>query len=103
MTVGSSYEECVLIDGAIASGTTLIAIMNQLRAAVTTFHIYGGHSTMAGLWTIANYATATGLRVSCKVGHVSGKLNDHYYAINEEDGQLIIGDVGDTIAPIGNQ
>jgi len=95
-----SYSECLLIDGAIATGTTLISLIAQLRNNVTSFRVYAAHSTIAGLWALANYTRNEGIKLSCFVGHASGTLNDKYYAIEPSSGGLVIGDVGDTIAPL---
>jgi hypothetical protein len=99
LSVTASYSECVLIDGAIATGTTLISLISELRHNAASFKVYAAHSTLAGLWALANYARDAAIKLSCTVGHVSGVLNDEYYAVHPS-GRLVIGDVGDTIAPL---
>ena len=99
-----TFGRCTVIDGAIASGSTLIALLEHLQAVVRSFHIYSAHAAWEGLRAITRYANATGLEVQVTVGHVTRGINDHYYAILPEDhGQVVVGDLGDTISELERQ
>ena len=97
----ATFGRCVVIDGAIASGSTLIALMEHLRAMVHSFHICSAHATRQGLRAITRYANATALDVRVTVGHVTNGLNNHYYAVLEQDPRrVVVGDLGDTISEL---
>jgi len=99
LLVPTGPSECVLVDGVIASGTTLIATIEAVRAHVSRFHVFCAHSTRAGLWALHRYAQSAGIRLRVSVAAVSGELDSHYYAVDPADGRtLVLGDVGDTIA-----
>ena len=93
------YESCVLIDGAIASGITVIALMAKLSKTISHFEILSVHGTIEGIRAILRCADQLNVNISVKVGHLSGVLNSEYYAVSA-DGQstLQVGDLGDTIA-----
>lgn len=95
------YSECVIIDGAIASGATLVAVMVELSKATSVFHIFSVHSTAEGLRAILRCAATAGLTVNINVGCVSDGINDHFYAIDPGDptgNRVMVGDLGDTIS-----
>lgn len=94
------FSKCILIDGAIATGTTLVSLMERLAPRVDAFRVYAAHSTVAGLWALQNYAAAAQLDFSCVVGDASGKLNGKFYAEHPNTHMLVLGDVGDIIVPI---
>jgi hypothetical protein len=101
VTLGGAYEECVIIDGAIASGATIIAVMEKLRSKVSYFHVFSAHATLEGLRAISQYAASSRIKVVVVAGHASEGLNDHYYATLPEDSlKLIVGDLGDTISSV---
>jgi hypothetical protein len=101
ITLDATYEECVIIDGAIASGATIIAVMEKLRSKVTSFHVFSAHATLEGLRAIAQYAASSKIKVAVVAGHASEGLNDHYYAtLPEDSSKLIVGDLGDTISSV---
>lgn len=50
------YENCVIIDGAIASGATLMATLMQLKRIADSFHIYSIHGPCEGLRAIVTFA-----------------------------------------------
>jgi hypothetical protein len=94
-----AYKDAVVIDGAIASGATIIALLEHLRAVTSAFHVLSAHATAEGLRAISRYAEATGLLVKITVGHVTEGLNDHFYATLPRDPRLVVvGDLGDTIS-----
>jgi hypothetical protein len=101
----TNYKRAVLVDGAIASGATLNAIIKLLRTSIKEFHIVCVHATEEGLKTFQSYVEhrkADGITVQIHAGRVCGKLSSHYYAIEEDPAdnrrnRLIVGDLGDTI------
>jgi orotate phosphoribosyltransferase-like protein len=98
----SSFRRCVLIDGAIATGSTLIAILEQLKSSAGSFYICSAHATVEGIQAILRYAERAGLDLKIVVGHATRGLNDHFYATLPSDpGKLVVGDLGDTISELG--
>lgn len=98
---GESYSKAVIVDGAIASGATLIAIMESLGSAVSEFAIYSVHAAPEGVRAIVRYGASAGISVRLVLGHCSGRLNRKFYAVDpEQPGRLIVGDLGDMIAEI---
>jgi len=96
-----TFGNCVVIDGAIASGSTLIALLMHLHPFVNSFRIFSAHATFEGLHALARFASAAHLDVSVVVGHATKGINEHYYAITEEDPkQVVVGDLGDTISEL---
>jgi putative hydrolase of HD superfamily len=93
------YRRCVIVDGAIASGVTLMAIMHRLRPLIREFHVFSAHATRSSLRALARFGAWIDAEVNVTVGHVSGQLNEKYYAV-EEDGRLVVGDLGDMISPV---
>jgi uracil phosphoribosyltransferase len=94
-----TYSRCIVIDGAIASGATLISVIEKLRGACSSFSIYSAHSSLEGLLGIARYGDASGLDVSVTVGHATAGMNAKFYAVDPADkSKVVIGDVGDTIS-----
>jgi putative hydrolase of HD superfamily len=93
------YQRCVIIDGAIASGVTLMALMHRLRPSIREFHVFSAHATRSSLRALARFGAWIGVDIEIVVGHVSGRLNEKYYAV-EDDGRLVVGDLGDMISPV---
>ena len=93
------YRRCVIIDGAIASGVTLMALMHRLRPSIRAFHVFSAHATQSSLRALARFGAWIGVEMDVVVGHVSGRLNEKYYAV-EDDGRLVVGDLGDMISPV---
>jgi uracil phosphoribosyltransferase len=92
-------DTVVLIDGVVATGVTLMAIMQLCVAPNTDVHLFTCHSTPEGAAALVRFAAGLGARFSMHVGDVSGVLNDKFYAVSDmQSGQLILGDVGDTIS-----
>lgn len=96
--IRARYDRCVIIDGAIASGSTLIAIMQRLTSSISEFHVFSAHATASSLRALSRYAQAMQIILFVNVGHVSGTLNEKRYALHT-DGTLVIGDIGDLICP----
>jgi putative hydrolase of HD superfamily len=94
-----AYRRCVIIDGAIASGVTLMALMHRLRPVMREFHVFSAHATQSSLRALARFGAWIDAEVHVTVGHVSGRLNEKYYAV-EDDGRLVVGDLGDMISPV---
>jgi len=95
------YKKCVIIDGAIASGATLIALIEKLRPSVGSFQVYAAHATCEGLCAIARYATDARLEIGVEVGHATSGLNSHFYAVQaDQPDRVVVGDLGDTISPL---
>jgi hypothetical protein len=93
-----AYERCVVVDGAIATGATLIAILDTLRHVVGPVEVFAAHATPAGLWALARFGKEAGIELTVHVAAISGELDDHYYAVDPGDGRtLVVGDLGDTI------
>lgn len=94
-------ETCVVIDGAIASGATLIALIEKLRHSMGSFQIYAAHATYEGLRAISHYALSERLNIGVEVGHATSGLNDHFYAVQtDQPDRVVVGDLGDTISPL---
>lgn len=99
----AQYKHCLIIDSAIASGSTIIAIIEQLRAITSSFYIYSVHSSYEGLRAITRYGVAAGINITITVGHATLGMNDKFYATSSDGSQqLILGDVGDTISELVN-
>lgn len=97
----SAYIRCFIIDGAIASGATIITIVEKLRPITSSFNIFSVHATSEGLNAIVNYARSENLDLRVTVGHATTGIDDHFYAINPDDpNKLIVGDLGDTISDL---
>lgn len=101
------YRKCVIIDGAIASGATLIAIMENLRPILwphgSRFEVYSAHATFEGLRAIARFATQNDMSVEVTVGHATTGLSKKFYAVLPHDPHKVaVGDLGDTISPLRN-
>lgn len=97
-------HDCLLIDGVVASGATVMALLHALRGTVERVRLLTAQSTAAGVWAIDRYAAALGISCEIVVGHVSGVLNDGFYAVDPHDaGRVLLGDVGDTISDLPAQ
>lgn len=91
-------RSCLIIDGVVASGATVMAIIQELPPTVREVILVAAHTTAAGGTALYRYAAALGRQFHMVVGHVSGVLNDHFYAVTPDDGRVVLGDVGDTIS-----
>lgn len=96
-----AYFRCLIIDGAIASGATIISVIEKVRPLISFYRVYSVHSTYEGLHAITRYCASTGLDVKVTVGHATQGLNEKFYATDGPDTKmLVVGDLGDTIAPL---
>jgi len=93
------YERCLIVDGVVATGATLMAVMDCLLPDVSSFSVFTAQSTPAGLWAVSRYGEMAGVEVNVAVGAIGGRLNEKYYAVDPADANsLVVGDIGDTIA-----
>ncbi len=93
------YKNCVVVDGAIASGVTIMAIMDKLSTVTKSFHIYSVHSTFEGLRAVTRYGGSLGVNVDITLGHATSGMNEKFYAVLPSNpSKLIVGDLGDTIS-----
>jgi hypothetical protein len=100
----AEYNCCVIIDGAIASGATMIAVMEQLRSFVSTFRIFTVHASIEGLRGLVRYAAEAGIDLVVVAAHATEGMNAKFYAIDPNDpGRVMVGDLGDTISDLGKR
>jgi hypothetical protein len=95
-----SFRNCVLVDGAIASGVSLIAVMATLARQVDRFIVVSAHAASAGVNALRHAAAAVGRPLIVYVGEISGELNDSFYAVvpGTSPPLVVVGDLGDMIA-----
>ncbi|WCD89845.1 hypothetical protein KPP03845_106269 [Streptomyces xanthophaeus] len=97
----SPADRLVIVDGVVASGVTLMAMMRLTVRPGAAVEIFTCHSTRQGALALARYAEQLQVSLTLHVGHVSGELNGKFYAVAPDaPGQLLLGDVGDTISPV---
>lgn len=95
------FARCAVIDGAIATGATLIALAESLRPWVDSIEVFAAHGTGAGLSALVRYARKAGLDLTLNVAAIGGVLNEKYYAVDPTDvSKLLVGDLGDTIGDL---
>lgn len=94
-----ALRKLVCIDGAIASGATLIALLDLLAVPGLSIDIYSVHAAREGLRAILRYARTAGWNLRVYAGHVTDGLSPKFYAVSE-DGGLVVGDLGDMIADV---
>ncbi len=95
------YAHCSIVDGAIASGATIISLIEHLRETIPSFSIFSAHSSTEGVRAIARYFHSNGVDVTITVGHVTTGINKKFYAIDPRDTtKLVVGDLGDTISEL---
>jgi hypothetical protein len=98
-----SYSSCLIIDGAIASGATIISTIEKLRSSVPSFRIYSVHSPYEGIHAITRYGLSSGLDLRLTIGHATAGINSHFYAVDPDDpNRVVVGDLGDTISDLRN-
>jgi hypothetical protein len=93
------YDTYFIIDGAIASGATIISVIEKLHHGISSFNIYSVHSTYQGLHAITRYGRSEGLDLRITVGHATAGISKQFYAIDATN-KLIVGDLGDTISDL---
>ncbi len=94
------FDRVEIIDGAIASGSTLMAVMECMATSSRVFDIYSVHATAEGLRALSGFARIRKLDLTVFVGHVTAGLDDHYYATDSDSSRLVVGDLGDTISDL---
>ncbi len=99
-SVARPFARVEIIDGAIASGSTLMAVMESMSASSRVFDIYSVHATAEGLRALSGFAKIRNLDLTVFVGHITTGLNDHYYATDSGSSRLVVGDLGDTISDL---
>jgi predicted O-methyltransferase YrrM len=92
-----------IVDGAIASGATILALLEQLARPGMRVDIYSVHAAREGLRTVVRFALRTGIDVHVHAGHVTAGLSAKFYAVDDGDGSLIVGDLGDTIEGVASE
>jgi hypothetical protein len=106
LTSAPSCSRIAIVDGAIASGATIITLIERLRdiAHLDEVHVFSVHSGLEGLNAITRYCRSIRVRVSITVGHATRGINAKFYAIDAAaPSRLIVGDLGDTISDLGEQ
>jgi hypothetical protein len=94
-------SECLIVDGVIATGATIITIIDHLRVGIERFRVVCAHSTPAGVRALQRYALDTGVEIEIHAAIVSGTLNTKYYATDATNPDVVLlGDVGDTITNV---
>jgi hypothetical protein len=95
------YSRCFIIDGAIASGATIITVIEKLRPLIHAFNIYSVHSPYEGLHAVTRYGESESLNISITVGHATTGINAKFYAVDPTDpARVVVGDLGDTISDL---
>jgi hypothetical protein len=90
-----------IVDGAIASGCTVIAVIESLRRYTRRFHIYSAHGAAEGIAAIDRYCQEHRIRTSISIGRVTVGVDRHYYAVSARNARrLEVGDVGDILEPL---
>jgi putative hydrolase of HD superfamily len=100
VTPAQDYNCCVLVDGAIASGVSLMAMMIELAPRVRRFVVLTVHATGVAINALRHLAAQLERPLELYAGDVSGELNEAYYAVVPESSppQVVVGDLGDMIA-----
>lgn len=95
-------RKAVIIDGAIASGSTLMAIMGFLKQNnITDVEVYSVHSTEKSLFILDSFARENGIKLRVNIAYISGILNEHFYAVYPHNPKrVVMGDLGDTISDL---
>jgi hypothetical protein len=96
--VSSQVQKITCIDGAIASGATLMAILGLVATPGVPMEIYSVHAAREGLRAIIRFCNARGLPVRIYVGHATEGLSSKFYAVAPHGAGVAVGDLGDMIA-----
>ncbi|WP_249383883.1 HD domain-containing protein [Chitinivorax sp. B] len=96
----SAYRRCVMVDGAMASGVSLMAMMIELAPTVQEFIVLTVHTTGVAINALRHMAARLQRPLTIYAGDVSGDLSDKFYAVLPETTppQVVVGDLGDMIA-----
>jgi hypothetical protein len=93
------YLRCLIIDGAIASGATLITLIEKLRPVIASFHINSVHSSYEGIRAVTRFCRSKSVDLTIEVGHATAGINSKYYAVDPADTtRTVVGDLGDMIS-----
>ena len=95
----TAFRDAVIIDGAIASGATIIAVLK--KHAFKTVQVYSAHASNQGVRALFRYAQQEGIDITVTVGFMTDGLNRLFYAVDR--GLKVVGDLGDTICADGPQ
>ena len=94
----SEFSRIVIVDGAVASGATVMAIIDQLGAAgLKDFRLLSVHGTEAGISNIIRLVLDWDATIRISIGRISGVLDDDFYAMEPTSGAQLVGDLGDRI------
>ena len=103
LSAPGNIRRCVIIDGAIASGVTIMAMIHKMAPAIHEWHVISAHAADSSLVALARFASLSGIDLHLTVGHSSGALNEKFYAVAPANGgRPIIGDVGDMISKVAS-
>lgn len=96
--IPDNLSACMIVDGAIASGATIMSICQRVSQRFHRIYVYSIHATPSSLRALSRFAAVLGIDLTLIVAHASGVLNGKYYAVEPEDpAQLIVGDMGDLV------
>lgn len=96
------HRECLVVDGVVASGATVMALLQALPRTIERVTLLTAQSTAAGMWAVHRYARLLGFDCELVAGHISGVLNGSFYATDDQHpDRVLLGDVGDTICGPG--
>ena len=85
-----------LVEGAIATGATIISVVQQLRMQVESVAVCAVHAPLEGIEAIVRYCDTLKLPVSVSLAHATTGMNSKYYAVDPNDPcSVVIGDTGD--------
>lgn len=92
-----NVQRLAIVDGAIASGATIVALLELLASPAIDVEIFSVHAAREGLRAILRCAAAAAAarRVRIHVGHVTEGLSGKFYAVSSRG--LAVGDLGDMI------
>ncbi|MFB7128525.1 hypothetical protein [Kitasatospora sp. NPDC056273] len=94
-------DRLVVVDGVVASGVTLMAVMHLTARPGAAVDVFTCHATAEGALALARYAERREVSLTLHVGHLSGVLDERFYSVDPEDrATLLLGDIGDTISPV---
>ncbi|MDO0928747.1 hypothetical protein QQY24_26265 [Streptomyces sp. TG1A-8] len=97
----AAADRLVIVDGVVASGVTLMAMMRLAAAPGAVIDVFTCHATEEGALALVRCAQQLGLTLTLHAGHVSGVLNDTFYSVDPgAPATLLLGDIGDTISPV---
>ncbi len=94
-------DRLVIVDGVVASGVTLMAMVDLATRPGAVVDVFTCHATAEGALALTRYAEQRSVSLAVHAGHVSGILNEKFYTVEPDDqSTLVLGDIGDTISPV---